>query len=124
MTMPHSKRPRRNRVNKKRAQLGLPLLLDPEAPAGMAFGTDKPEVFGVTCMMIPLATATRDILRKVRREQQRRDPSTVASDQLYASAVLTAILLQIHEALFPSLIAAPTTQNLQQAKRIGRVLNG
>jgi hypothetical protein len=122
MTMPHSQRPRRNRVNKKRLRLGLPPLPKWEDVPETAVFSQKPTEGGVTSMMIPLTTAVRQILTKVRREQQRLDPSTVASDQLYASAVLTAILLQLNAALFPSLIAPPTAKNMEQAQSIGKVL--
>jgi hypothetical protein len=118
MTMPHSKRPRRNRVNKIRAKKGLPPLVD-HSPF---IAESTPGTVGVTSMMIPLTTSTRQMLTKIRLEQQRRDPSTVASDQLYASAVLTAILLQLHEVLFPSLIQAPTTQAMGEAKAIHKTL--
>lgn len=118
--MPHSKKPRRARVNKKRARLGLPPL--PELTAEMHPALVRPSPDGVTSMMIPLTTATRKILTKVRLEQQRQDPSTVASDSLYASAVLTAILLQLHAVMFPSLIQAPTPKAMEQAQAIGKVL--
>jgi hypothetical protein len=116
--MPHSKRPRRNRVNKIRAKKGLPPLVD-HSPF---IAESTPGTVGVTSMMIPLTTTTRQMLTKIRLEQQKRDPSTVASDQLYASAILTAILLQIDAALFPSLIAAPTDANMKQATTIHKTL--
>lgn len=118
--MPHSKRPRRNRVNKKRIRMGLPPL--PEPAVEMHPALVRPATDGVTSMMIPLTTATRKLLTKIRLEQQRQDPSTVASDSLYASAVLTAIILQLNEALFPPLITAPTAKAMEQAQAVGKVL--
>ena len=94
MPMPHSKRPRRNRVNKIRAKKGLP-------PLG-----ELPDVIerssmplGVTTLMVPLPAPTRALLTQVRLAAQLKDPSTVASDQLFAGAILTAIL--------PSMVAQP-----------------
>jgi hypothetical protein len=120
MTMPHSKRPRRARVAKKRARLGLPPLGEPEqiVPSVEPVG-------GVTSLMIPLATQTRILLAKVRRESQLRDPATVASDQLFASAVLTVALIQIHDSMWPPaspLIVPPTQANTEQAHKVGKVL--
>lgn len=119
--MPHSKRPRRARVNKKRARLGLPLL--PELHAGVAEHMEAhAKAIGVTTIMVPMATPIRAMLTKVRKETQLRDPTSVASDQLFASAILTAMLPQMHAALFPSLIASPTDANMKQAQAVGKVL--
>jgi hypothetical protein len=118
MTMPHSARPRRNRVAKKRARLGLPPLVD-HSPM---IAQSTPGTVGVTSMMIPLTSQTRKLLTKVRLEQQRQDPSTVASDQLFASAVLTTILLQLDAALFPALIQAPSAKAMTEAQAVHKVL--
>lgn len=100
--MPHSKRPRRNRVNKIRAKKGLPPL--GELP-DLIPRTVVPE--GITALWIPLPTPVRTLLHEVRVEVQRRDPATVPSDEIFASAFLTADIIRAHEILFPKLIQAP-----------------
>lgn len=69
--------------------------------------TPKPEPVGVTSIMVPLATETRRLLTECHRELLKRDPSTVPTDALFASAVITSVLISMHAGLFPKTIIEP-----------------
>jgi hypothetical protein len=112
VTMPHSKRPRRNKLNKIRKRQGLPPL-----PAHIAV-TDVDvrymQPVGVTTIMVPLPTPVRELLTIARHAAQHKDPSIKASDQLFAGALLTAILTTMLEQAAPSMISAPTSAEIQK----------
>lgn len=117
MTMPHSDRPRRNRVNQLRERAGLPPL---EVLEGGARTTVRHPP--IVSMMIPLAEPVRVMLGACHLEAQRRHAETVPTDALFASALLTAAIMQAHQSLFPPVIAAPTAENMAQAKQIDKVV--
>src|SRR3990172_3053766 len=98
MTMPHSKRPRRNKLNKIRKKQGLPPLPVLIPDHGIERKEPKqPPGIGVTTIMVPLPAPARELLTRMRLAAQLNDPSIKASDQLFAGAVLTVALVQMAE---------------------------
>lgn len=72
-----------------------------------AADTPAHERDGVTSLMVPIPTTIRAMLTACRKETQRRDPRTVPTDQAFASAIVTSVVLTMHATLFPKLIETP-----------------